>query len=180
MTTFRWQGGRGSVNFTATLGMRWGPAVERLREPADLARWFREAGMTGELVEISDADLSDALDLREALYALFTGASTDVALVNRWLASPVASGLLEVVSGKLTRLAPATDARGLLSLLARDGADLLTGPWAHRIRECEREDCSLLFVDESRAGARRWCSMETCGARSKMARYRARPGVVSG
>lgn len=173
MTTFRWHGGRHSVDFTATLGKRWGPVVERLPEPADLARWFQEAGMTGELVEISTTDLADARELREALYALFTGSSTDVSLVNRWLARPVESGLLEAGSGKLTRLAPTTDARGLLALVARDGADLLTGPWAHRIRECERPDCSLLFVDESRAGARRWCSMETCGARSKMARYRA-------
>ncbi|OXM60446.1 CGNR zinc finger domain-containing protein [Amycolatopsis vastitatis] len=178
MTTFRWHGGRLSVNFTATLGMRWGPVVERLREPADLARWFRDADMTGELVEVSAADLAEARDLREALYALFVGMSTDVSLVNRWLANPVPSGTLEVVSGKLTRLPPDTDARGLLGLVARDGADLLTGPWAHRIHECERPDCSLLFVDESRAGARRWCSMETCGARSKMARYRAaQPGT---
>lgn len=172
---FRWHGGRLSVNFTATLGMRWGPVTERLSEPADLARWFREAGMTGEDVAVSATNLTEARDLREALYRLFTGAGTDVAEVNRWIARPVAGGLLAVSSGALVRLPPATDARGLLSLVARDGADLLTGPWAHRIRECGRPDCSLLFVDESRAGARRWCSMETCGARSKMARYRARP-----
>ncbi len=172
---FRWHGGRLSVDFTATLGKRWGPVVERVSGPADLARWFMEAGMSTEPAEVSATHLAEALELREALYRLFTGASTDIAVVNRWIARPVAGSLLQIAAGTLTRLAPATDTRGLLGLLARDGADLLTGPWAHRIRECAREDCSLLFVDESRAGARRWCSMETCGARSKMARYRSRP-----
>jgi predicted RNA-binding Zn ribbon-like protein len=33
--------------------------------------------------------------------------------------------------------------------------------------------CSWLFVDRSRNGSRRWCSMGECGAQVKMRRYRA-------
>jgi predicted RNA-binding Zn ribbon-like protein len=46
-----------------------------------------------------------------------------------------------------------------------------------RLRVCEGVNCSLLFVDQSRALARRWCSMAKCGNRSKQAslRSRARP-----
>jgi predicted RNA-binding Zn ribbon-like protein len=65
------------------------------------------------------------------------------------------------------------DVPGLLSSLARDAVDLLSGPLADRIRTCAADECSLLYVDASRAGRRRWCSMNTCGARAKMATYRA-------
>jgi hypothetical protein len=34
--------------------------------------------------------------------------------------------------------------------------------------------CSLLFVDTSRSGRRRWCSMERCGNRAKVAAHRRR------
>ncbi|MFE7743242.1 CGNR zinc finger domain-containing protein [Nocardia sp. NPDC057455] len=33
-------------------------------------------------------------------------------------------------------------------------------------------DCGLLFVDASRPGRRRWCSMDRCGNLSKVRRYR--------
>jgi predicted RNA-binding Zn ribbon-like protein len=39
-----------------------------------------------------------------------------------------------------------------------------------RVRSCAR--CTLLFVDRSPPGTRRWCSMERCGNRSKTAHYR--------
>jgi predicted RNA-binding Zn ribbon-like protein len=31
-----------------------------------------------------------------------------------------------------------------------------------------------MFIDHSRPGRRRWCSMERCGNRAKTARYRQR------
>jgi predicted RNA-binding Zn ribbon-like protein len=52
--------------------------------------------------------------------------------------------------------------------VARDGIDLLSGPDAESIRECEDPACTLLFVDTSRSHRRRWCSMNSCGARAKM------------
>jgi predicted RNA-binding Zn ribbon-like protein len=170
---FRWYGGRPSLNFTATLGKRHTRGIERLREPADLARWFREGGLADGLVDASPDDLTRACELREALYGLFTGTGAGLDVVNHWAARPAVGGRLELVDGKLTLAPPNADLRGLLTLLARDGVDLLTGPLAGRIRMCGDDDCTLLFVDESRAGARRWCSMDTCGARAKMARYRA-------
>jgi predicted RNA-binding Zn ribbon-like protein len=61
-----------------------------------------------------------------------------------------------------------------LASLARDAIDLLSGPLATRVRECAAEDCALLFVDASRPGRRRWCSMEGCGNRAKTTSYRRR------
>jgi len=52
--------------------------------------------------------------------------------------------------------------------------ELLLGGDSARIRRCASDDCGWFFVDRSRAGTRRWCRMDGCGARAKMRRYRAR------
>jgi predicted RNA-binding Zn ribbon-like protein len=61
-----------------------------------------------------------------------------------------------------------------LSTMAREMIELLSGPFSGRIRECASGDCPLVFVDTSRPGARRWCSMERCGNRHKLRALRAR------
>lgn len=43
-----------------------------------------------------------------------------------------------------------------------------------RIRKCEHQECILYFVDTSKSGKRRWCSMELCGNRQKAAEFYAR------
>ncbi|WP_117170263.1 CGNR zinc finger domain-containing protein [Paraliobacillus sediminis] len=43
-----------------------------------------------------------------------------------------------------------------------------------RIRNCEHEECILYFVDTSKSGKRRWCSMELCGNRKKAAEFYAK------
>jgi predicted RNA-binding Zn ribbon-like protein len=42
---------------------------------------------------------------------------------------------------------------------------------ADRIRECANPDCVLWFLDTSRPGTRRWCSMASCGNRDKAIRH---------
>jgi hypothetical protein len=68
----------------------------------------------------------------------------------------------------------AQDARSLLSSVARDAIDVLGGSRAARLKRCEGSRCALLFVDTSRSGRRRWCSMERCGNRAKVAAHRRR------
>lgn len=43
-----------------------------------------------------------------------------------------------------------------------------------RIRECEHQECIHYFVDTSKSGKRRWCSMELCGNRQKASEFYAR------
>jgi predicted RNA-binding Zn ribbon-like protein len=70
-------------------------------------------------------------------------------------------------------VAPSTaTATAGLSAIARDAIDLLTGPLGQRIRVCAAEDCELLFVDASRPGTRRWCSMQRCGNLTKVRTHR--------
>lgn len=61
-----------------------------------------------------------------------------------------------------------------LAALARAAAVLVTTVRPGRLRECAADDCVRWFVDSSKGGRRRWCSMATCGNRAKAARYRAR------
>jgi predicted RNA-binding Zn ribbon-like protein len=56
--------------------------------------------------------------------------------------------------------------------LAAAAVDLLRSGPLDRLKACE--DCPWLFLDTSRNRSRRWCSMDDCGSRSKMRRYRAR------
>lgn len=58
--------------------------------------------------------------------------------------------------------------------VVRSAAELLTSGEEDRIRECAAHDCGWLFFDESRNRTRRWCSMQTCGNRAKVDRFRAR------
>ncbi|QIJ63100.1 CGNR zinc finger domain-containing protein [Streptomyces sp. JB150] len=71
------------------------------------------------------------------------------------------------------RLAPADDGP-LLSRVAAAVAEALTeGTW-ERLKACELPDCHWAYYDRSPAGRGRWCSMQVCGARAKMRRYRAK------
>jgi predicted RNA-binding Zn ribbon-like protein len=58
-------------------------------------------------------------------------------------------------------------------------ADLLTSPARTQIGECAGEGCGWLFLDTSRTGRRRWCTMRGCGNRAKVRRFyqRSRAGA---
>jgi predicted RNA-binding Zn ribbon-like protein len=43
-----------------------------------------------------------------------------------------------------------------------------------RVKACEGQNCTLVFADHTRAQARRWCSMASCGNRAKQAAHRNR------
>ncbi|MFI6925053.1 CGNR zinc finger domain-containing protein [Nonomuraea spiralis] len=43
-----------------------------------------------------------------------------------------------------------------------------------RLRKCANPSCVLWFLDVSKNGSRRWCSMEVCGNRAKAGRFSRR------
>ena len=51
-------------------------------------------------------------------------------------------------------------------------ADLLSETQTQRLRQCE--SCVLHFFDTSKKGSRRWCSMNLCGNKVKVAAYQRR------
>jgi len=115
--------------------------------------------------------------LREALYRLAWACihhepfeSNDLAVINRWAAEPLpipqlgAQGLTWSGYG----------VRAGLAAVAKDGVELLGGPLAPRVRKCANKGCAILFVDTSRSGRRRWCSMSACGNKAKVGAFRSR------
>ncbi len=60
----------------------------------------------------------------------------------------------------------------LLGPLAEDTVMMLTGVNAGRVRKCE--GCPVHFLDVSKKGSRRWCSMGLCGNKVKVAAYQRR------
>ncbi len=60
----------------------------------------------------------------------------------------------------------------LLAPLAEDTMMMLTGVAAGRVRKCE--GCPVHFLDVSKKGSRRWCSMSLCGNKVKVAAYQQR------
>jgi predicted RNA-binding Zn ribbon-like protein len=72
------------------------------------------------------------------------------------------------------RLRPAADPAPLLARVAAAVAEALTAGTWQRLKACEAADCHWAYYDRSPAGRGRWCSMQVCGARAKMRRYRAK------
>jgi predicted RNA-binding Zn ribbon-like protein len=175
---FPFIGGRPCLDFVATLGKRHATPKERLPDPAALARWLTEAELTvgEEPAHVTARDLADARVLREAVNRLVRAAmagrepeAADVALVNDAAAKPdLAPQLGE------TRWTARHPARAALATVARDAVLLAGGPLIERVKECGNPDCSLLFLDDSQARRRRWCSMDRCGNLAKVSGYRSR------
>jgi predicted RNA-binding Zn ribbon-like protein len=178
--TYRFDPGALCLELLTTGGPGPYRRYEALHEPADLAAWADRSRLTPTpVLEISPAEVADARRLRDALFR---------AAVARTRGEPCAPGDVEVVNEAAARppLAPAIAPGGgrrwagtpsgahLLATVARDAVELLTGPLAHRIRVCAAEDCHLVYVDTSRPGRRRWCSMEHCGNRHKVRALRTR------
>lgn len=181
---FKFRSGRLSLDLPATLaGRSRAEPRDLLASPRDLGRWLLAAGLAEEDVEPADEDVRDARELREALYRLALAsargqgfADEDRATLNRWAAEPEPAPQLGPQGITWTGVG----VRSLLAAVARDGVEVLGGPLARRIRECAGEGCSLLFVDTSRSGARRWCSMAACGGKAKVAEFRRRQRTDGG
>ncbi|WP_406223063.1 CGNR zinc finger domain-containing protein [Streptomyces canus] len=180
---FPFIGGRPCLDFAATLGKRHATPLERLPDTPALARWITQAELATDegAVRVTARDLTDARLLREALYGLVRAAMAgrepdpgDVERVNAVAAQPDLAPQVGPV-----RWTARSPARAALATVARDAVLLVRGPLLERVKECENPDCSLLFLDDSQARRRRWCSMDRCGNLAKIAGYRSRSRAAS-
>jgi predicted RNA-binding Zn ribbon-like protein len=62
----------------------------------------------------------------------------------------------------------------LLAALAQHIADLLVREQPALVKRCDGAQCTLWFVDRTKAHRRRFCSVAVCGNRDKVAAFRAR------
>ena len=65
-------------------------------------------------------------------------------------------------------------AEALLFEIALSGERLLTQGRLDRLHACGGADCEWMFLDLSKNGSRRWCSMATCGNAAKVKKFRTR------
>lgn len=178
--TFHFELGCRCLEFVATVGDGAHRAFDRLRMPEDLARWCIESGLLKASPVLDTKHLEQARLLREAIYRIIE--ATRAGMRPHWRD-------VEELNGRATRpaLVPQLGSRGrmvdwisddpfsaALSTLARDAIALIVSPDLGRLRKCAAPTCSVLFLDGSRPGKRRWCSMSRCGNKIKKASYRQR------
>jgi predicted RNA-binding Zn ribbon-like protein len=182
--SFRFVSGHRALDFAATFGDRYRAGLERLRQPADLDRWLGAAGVSASM-PASGKDLDDARQLRELIYRVTRAAlghqpveSADLDALNAWARTPRVAPQLNNSLGR--EWSSSQPIQGALALIACEAVELLSGPERELIRECAAAPaCSLLYLDRSRGRRRRWCEMERCGTRAKMAEYRKRRAAAT-
>jgi predicted RNA-binding Zn ribbon-like protein len=169
--------------------------LDLFRERDDVLRWASVAGIaehpgttrTGRTSQLAAAaaaeELARARALREAVYAAASALARRqqpdapaLATIQSAFAQAMARSELADIDGEYGWRSSARGVDLVLDAVARDAVDLLLSPGRLRIKECgdDENGCGWLFVDATKSGTRRWCSMAVCGTRAKVGRHRAR------
>lgn len=151
---------------------------QTLRRPADLERWAADiVGVAG--LHTTEKDLALAVRLQAAIWSVADAVidrrsvpEDGLEVLNELAAQPCL--VPRLLPGPTQTWVGVQGVRSLISSIARDAIDVFGGPRTARLKRCEGSRCSLVFVDTSRSGRRRWCSMERCGNRAKVAAHRRR------
>ena len=189
---FLFVGNQLSLDFLNTRPVLDGEPAELLPDCASLAHWLKAAGLIGareakrlerrwsaqpssigmlrELREFRES-------LRQAVLQMEAGSAASpafIAKVNTLLSDhPYIDEVVQTESGsgRRKRFEPQKPL-DILAPVVDSVAALLTMPDKSRLRKCG--SCVLHFYDTSKKGTRRWCSMNLCGNRLKVAAYTRR------
>lgn len=176
------------LDLTNTVFDRLHPAPdnELLKTPSDVLTWCESVGLLAEAPGPNDGAgrglVAGVRAVREDAWAVFDAVARGDAVPGEPLGAllersgtGVRAGHVRGFDARLGRLGSDWPVPGaiptVLSLLAVQA--LFTLP-AERVRACQR--CGWLFLDSSRGGRRRWCSMSVCGNREKARRHRRAAG----
>jgi predicted RNA-binding Zn ribbon-like protein len=180
------------LDFLNTHPIQDGQLVELLTDFAALLRWFQAAGLldsaeaaalqrrwgeTSRAQEVTQAMRELRERLRRAVMAWERTGSVQHSMLdelNKLMTQHPMRTRLKA-AGKSYSAQPWFDPRepeDLFAPLAHGAATLFTTLDRRRVRQCA--SCVLHFHDTSKKGTRRWCSMQLCGNRLKVAAYAAR------
>ncbi|WP_412516909.1 CGNR zinc finger domain-containing protein [Actinomadura madurae] len=154
-------------------------AADALATPGDLAGWLAGRGLVPDGTRAGDADLRTALTLREGLREAMSAnhgpREVDLPgdLDDALAALPLRIELTGPRPVLLPLDPPGTAAAGLARIAAAIMDAVSAGTWP-RLKVCQEGTCRWAFVDTSKNRSRAWCSMSTCGNRTKTRAYRAR------
>lgn len=186
MSEFDLVGNAICLDFSNTVNKRPDHDRDALDSIDAFAAWASMAGLPlstrvvrGRSAAESSGDLAAARILREAIYRAFSAVAADGDPDQDDLATIAAIYAPALGSAQFARQGshfhlrwpPPYTVRRITSLAAASAVQLLLGGPLERVGECP--SCGWLFVDTSRGGRRRWCSMAVCGSRVKARRYYA-------
>lgn len=158
-------GGRLVLDFlnTADWSAEGDVVHEKIETRADVAVWAKALDLSGASIP---EDVADLRRVRSALRSAIRNGDG--------MALPLCGGPIDASPAAIRSLP-------LLDLVAVSAAALLADPREMaRLKTCPGADCGWMFIDETKNGRRRWCTMETCGNRVKAARHYARSRSASG
>jgi predicted RNA-binding Zn ribbon-like protein len=181
-------GGELCLDFANTLYGHTKSVHEYLFDFRDLVLWSRHAGaLSSEKAEIllskgeqapaeSEAVFRQAIQIRETIFRVFASLAHDetpldddlTRLHQVWLETQSRTRLQQSDTGFVLGWEESDALDGMLWPITRSAMELLTSDDLMRVKQCGR--CDWLFLDKSRNRSRRWCSMDACGNRIKMAR----------
>ncbi|NUP42699.1 MAG: hypothetical protein HOY76_38175 [Streptomyces sp.] len=172
--------GNPALDLAATLRARRSVRFEMFVSPDRLDAWYLGSGIVDAVSASQEADVEQAIAVREAIYGLVKARvagdaydSEALALVNGMARKPPATPQL-TASGRWTEATP----EEALATVARHAVELLGGPDVPLLKECGNPECTRVYIDRSRGMRRQWCGMESCGNKVKAAAYRARKKQV--
>jgi predicted RNA-binding Zn ribbon-like protein len=181
-----------SLDFLNTRPVQDGAPLELLPDFGAILRWFQAADLltarqVANLQERSgESDtarrtLKEARELREKLRKRVLAWERGVAVhrstvdeLNRLMVDHPMRTRLRATRNALSKELwfDPRQPEDLFAPLAHSAATLFAEARRDRVRKCGR--CVLHFHDTSKKGTRRWCSMQLCGNRLKVAAYAAR------
>jgi predicted RNA-binding Zn ribbon-like protein len=180
---FREGAGRLCLDFLRTLRFAGSDhAVEELAGPAELAAWITwfSSDRAAPPIPPNDAQVREARLLREAIRSVLASARSisdpapdlrrERGRINAAAARPPGAPRLD--SSNTVHWDTGAGITTLMSLIARDAIDLVSSAQLPRVRNCANPECGALFLDSSRPGTRRWCSMNRCGNLAKKSAWR--------
>ncbi len=181
-------GGALCLDFANTLYGHTEAIHEYLFDYRDLVLWSRHVEILSlhqtetllmkweQVPSESKAVFFQAIELRESIYRIFASLAhasapqgDDLARLHRaWMESQVHSKLIRTEDGFTMGWGDEDALDSMLWRIIGSAVKLLTSNELQRVKQCG--GCDWLFYDNSRNRSRRWCSMDACGNRLKMAR----------
>jgi predicted RNA-binding Zn ribbon-like protein len=149
---------------------------ERFADAGALRDWLAERGLVDPATPATSEELTDAIELREALRALAAAhneLSADTTSAVRILNQAAANARLVPSLTSTEQLALEPKAAGVAGALGRIVAvvhqAIADGTWG-RLKACERDSCRWAFYDHSKNQSGRWCHPAICGNRERSRR----------
>ena len=182
--------GNVALDLLNTRATRDGEVTDDLSSPAALRAWIDDLGLSSAwmpdpLSSLTTARtlLGEARQLRDDVERLVLACQEGEPVprivlfaLDRILATSRVSLSLRSDSAdpRLVEVEKSREPLARLAPVAKAAVALLLTHDAARIRRCASPTCTRWFLDTSKGGRRKWCSMATCGNRAKAAKHRRR------